>query len=477
MTPEERIDSLEQENRALRKQLAQRDELIIQLQQRLQALEERQSKDSHNSHLPPSSDRFARQPKSLRKKSGKKPGGQPKHPGQHLSLSSTPDEIVVHAVERCQHCEQDLHMIPAQAIERRQVVDLPCPSLVVVEHQAEEKQCPHCYRVSRARFPESVRAPVQYGSRIGAIAVYLVEQQLLPLARTCEVIKDLLGVRVSEGTLCTLIERCAGHLQAVEERLKAALMQAEVIHQDETGCYVAGKRHWMHVTCTARLTHYQVHASRGQEALQAIGILPHYAGISIHDGWGSYFRYSCEHAICNVHLVRDLTFLAEEQGLWWAAKLKALLLDMKEATEQARAQGKHWLDPLEVADWEARFLQLLDEGDRLHPHATAPPGKRGRCQQSPARNLLDRLRKYQQAVLCFLEDLRVDFDNNQAERDLRMVKVQQKVSGCFRAFAGAQAFARIRGYLSTLRKQELPLLSALEATLQGHPLLPSFQAT
>jgi transposase len=477
MSPEERISALEQENRALREQLAQRDEVIAQLQQRLQTLEGRLRKDSHNSHLPSSADRFVRQPKSLRPKSGKQPGGQPNHPGHSLSLSLRPDEVVVHALSRCQHCEHDLQTIPARAIERRQVVDIPSPALRVVEHQSEQKQCPHCQQISLAPFPEEVRAPVQYGTRIGAIAVYLVQQQLLPLARATEVMADLLGVSMSEGTLCTLIARCAGQLELVEERVKAALKQAPVIHQDETGCSVAGKRHWMHVTCTATLTHYQVHVSRGQKALEAIGILPGYAGISIHDGWGSYFLYGCEHASCNVHLLRDLTFLAEEQGLWWAAKLKALLLDMKEATQQARTLGKSWLDPLEVADWEARFLELLAEGDQLHPHMTAPPGTRGRCKQSAARNLLDRLRKQQEAVLRFLEDLRVDFDNNQAERDLRMVKVQQKVSGCFRALVGAEAFARIRGYLSTLRKQGLPLLAALEATLQGHPLLPSFQTT
>ena len=166
-------------------------------------------------------------------------------------------------------------------------------------------------------------------------------------------------------------------------------------------------------------------------------------------------------------------FLAEEQGAVWAADLKELLLDMKQATDQARERGMPWLDPLEVVDWEARFLELLDEGDRLHPHAVAPPGGRGRRKQSAARNLLDRLRKHQQAVLAFLEDLRVDFDNNLAERDLRMVKVQQKVSGCFRSEAFAHAFARIRGYVSTLRKQGLPVLSSLRATLCGHPVLPS----
>lgn len=308
---------------------------------------------------------------------------------------------------------------------------------------------------------------------VGATAVYLVEQQLLPLARACEVMRDLLGVQMSEGTVWELIKRCAGQLASVEQQIKEALIQSEVIHQDETGLYVAGKRHWMHVTCTPTLTHYHVDKSRGQAALEAIGILPRFTGISVHDGWGSYFLYDCQHAACIVHLLRELVFLAEEQGAVWAADLKELLLEMKQATEQAREQGKSWLDPLEVVDWEARFLELLDEGDQLHPYAVAPPGQRGRCKQSAARNLLDRLRKHQQAVLAFLEDLRVDFDNNLAERDLRMVNVQQKVSGCFRSDAGAQAFSCIRGYLSTLRKQGMPLLSALQATLCGRPVLPS----
>ncbi len=281
---------------------------------------------------------------------------------------------------------------------------------------------------------------------------------------------------MSEGPIAALITRCAQQLAPVEQQIKEALTQAEVIHQDETGLRVAGKRHWMHVTCTPTLTHYQVEKSRGQQALEAIGILAHFMGVSIHDGWGSYFLYDCEHALCLVHLLRDLVFLAE-QGLVWADDLKSLLLDMKAATEQARALGKWHLEPQEVVDWEAQFLRLLDEGDQAHPRATAPPGQRGRCKQSEARNLLDRLRKQQKAVLTFLEDLRVDFDNNLAERDLRMVKVQQKVSGCFRSLVGAQAFARIRGYVSTLRKQGLPLLSSLQATLCGHPVLPSLERT
>src|SRR5438132_6031810 len=425
MTIEEELVSLREENKVLREQLAQRDELIAQQQARLseqsaliqhygeqvsslseqmKALQDQLSKDSHNSHLPPSSDRFRRKSKSLSQKSEKQSGGQPGHPGASLQFSSTPDETIQLQVEQCQACQHDLHAVAVCGGERRQVVDVPLPRLVVREYQAEQKQCPVCQQITIAAFPAGVQAPVQYGPHVGAIAVYLVEQQLLPLARACEVMSDLLGVQMSEGTVCDLIARCAGRLVPVEQQIKAALTQAQVIHQDETGLYVGGLRHWMHVTCTPTLTHYQVDASRGQAALEAIGILPQFTGISIHDGWRSYFLYDCQHAACLVHLLRELVFLTEEQGAVWAADLKELLLDMKQATDQAREQGRPWLDPLEVVDWEARFLELLAEGDRLHPHAVAPPGGRGRCKQSAARNLLDRLRKHQQAVLAFLED-------------------------------------------------------------------------
>jgi transposase len=356
-------------------------------------------------------------------------------------------------------------------------VDVPPARLVVQEHHSEQKQCPQCQQITVAAFPPEVRAPVQYGPRIAATAVYLGQQQLLPLARACEVMEDLLSVSMSEGSLCDLITRCATNLAEVEQQIKEALIQSEVIHQDETGLYVAGQRQWLHVTCTATLTHYAVHASRGHAALEAIGILPRFAGTSVHDGWRSYFLYGCAHALCVVHLLRDLTFLAEEQGRPWAADLKALLLSMKEATDEARAQGRPTLHALEVEDWQAQFLALLAHADAMTPTAQAPPGKKGRPKQSAARNLLDRLIDDQEAVLAFLHRLVVPFDNNQAERDVRMVKVQQKVSGSFRSQAGASAFCRIRGYLSTLRKQGVDLLASLEATLHGHPLLPSFQTT
>ncbi len=264
MTIQEELAYLREENKVLREELAQRDEIIQQqqellseqnaliqqhgeqmssLSEHMKALQDRLAKDSHNSHLPPSADRFVRKPKSLRTKSEKKSGGQPGHPGSSLQFSSTPDEITLQQVERCEACQHDLHAVAACGAERRQVVDLPLPRLVVREYRAEQKQCPHCQHITMAAFPAGVQAPIQYGPNVGATAVYLVEQQLLPLARACEVMRDLLGVQMSEGTVWELIKRCAGQLARVEQQIKEALIQSEVIHQDETGLHVGGLRH------------------------------------------------------------------------------------------------------------------------------------------------------------------------------------------------------------------------------------------
>jgi len=482
MTAEEEVVYMRQEKGLLQEQLAQRDEVITHMQheivllrEQVHALQEQLKKDSHNSHLPPSSDRFHRQPKSLRKSSGKKPGGQAGHAGNTLLLSPSPDLVIVHPVEDCQHCQHDLRKVASLHVERRQVIDLPPKRVLVIEHQAQQKCCPACQQISLAAFPDDVRAPVQYGAALGAVGVYLVQQQLLPYERACEVIEDLLGPPMSVGTLHELVQRCAQQLAPVEQQIKAALSRAQVLHQDETGLYVAGQRHWMHVSATEQLTHYAVHPKRGKAALDAIGIMVDFGGVSVHDGWGSYWQFRCQHALCNVHHLRDLTFLEEERLQAWAGEMKDLLLASRAAVAQARALGRSCLHPLEVADWKARYGALVAQGYQANPPDPPPEtSRRGRRKQSAARNLLDRLSKHQEAVLLFLDNFAVPFDNSLAERDIRMVKVQQKVSGCFRSPAGAVAFCRIRGYLSTLRKQGVAVLTALEQALVGHPLSPAF---
>jgi transposase len=291
---------------------------------------------------------------------------------------------------------------------------------------------------------------------------------------------ELLGVQLPAGSIARLVHTCHQHLAEVESCLKAALVKAHVIHQDETGLRVGQEGWWVHVCSTDRLTHYAAHPSRGREALDAIGIAPQFHGTSVHDALRSYGSYPFTQAWCNVHHLRELTFVEEELQQPWAGKMKELLLDMKAEVERAKAAGQHELDALVLARLLRRYDEILAAGYQANP-APPPPqksaqGKRkpGRAKQSPARNLLDRLSGGKWDVLRFLLDFAVPFDNNQAERDLRMIKVQQKVSRCFRTEEGVAMFCRIRSYLSTLRKQGVELLSALDHTLAGHPLLPAF---
>ena len=481
MTPEEQISTLSHVVAQLQEQLAQRDAVIAQLQEQLHQIQARVDKDSHNSHLPPSSDRFVRQPKSLRSKSGKKPGGQAGHQGHSLKQVASPDSVQLHRVECCERCQHDLREVACLQVERRQVIEVPLQRVEVIEHQAERKCCPHCQSVTQAAFPQAVGAAVQYGSAYMGLAVYLVTQQLLPYQRACDLLFDLFGHPVSPASLQQWVQRCSQHLEPVETQIKTALSQAPVVHQDETGLYVAGKRQWLHVTSTLTLTHYAVHAKRGQEALHAIGILRDFTGVSVHDGWRSYWHFACQHALCNVHILRELTFLHEEQQQEWAGTLKTVLLDLKAAVTQARTEGRSRLHEVEEQDWKAQYQTLLQEGLRAQTKEQegrsppAAPTKRGRRKHSAAHNLLTRLWQDQESVLRFVEDFAVPFDNNLAERDVRMVKVQQKVSGCFRSQQGAVAFARIRGYLSTLHKQGRALLTALQQTMLGHLVFPSFE--
>jgi transposase len=472
--------TLREENAMLRALVAELLPLVKQVEElstQVKQLESRLAKDSHNSHLPPSSDRFDKPPKtkSLRKQSGKKPGAQPGHEGNTLYQVAEPDQIIVHEVSACAFCQHDLSQEPILQIERRQVLDIPPKRVIVVEHQAQQKCCPDCQQIRRAAFPSGISAPVQYGPAFGALGVYLVQQQLLPYERACETIQDLIGPAMTVGTLQALVERCAQQLAPVEEQVKQALQHSRVMHQDETSLKVMGTRYWMHASVTEQLTHYAVHCKRGAEALDGIGILSRFTGVSVHDGWASYWQYLCQHALCNVHHLRELTFLSEHEQQDWAGKMARLLIAMNTAVKEAREAGRSHLDHESIACWKAQYQQLLQEGWQANP-PDPPDGslKRGRRKQSAARNLLHRLDTHQEAVLLFLERFDVPFDNSQAERDIRMLKVPQKVSGGFRSLPGAQAFCRIRGYLSTLRKQGTHLLTALELALTGHPVSPAF---
>jgi transposase len=461
----DRIAHLEQENAALRAELAA-------AYARLRRLEKRLTKDSHNSSQPPSRDGVARQHRRPRKASEKKSGGQVGHLGHTLLPAATSDEVVSHRPLVCQHCQQTLEGSTGEVKEHRQVHDLPAIHLVVREHRVEQVRCPSCHHLNTGTFPAGVEAPVQYGPHVRALGVYLHQYQLVPLARTCELLADLYDCPLSEGTLARWVQQASRTLGPTVARIADLLIASPLQHGDETGIRVEGKGGWVHVNSTRWLTHLAWHPKRGRLALEAIGIWPQFRGRAMHDRWASYDRYACAHSVCGAHLLRDLTYVEEEERQTWAGEMKDLLLSMHTAAEEWRQRGATCIPAEERVQWQTRYFELLAAGFAAQAPPTPPdlPQRRGRRKQSAAKNLLDDLLRRADQVLAFVEDLRVPFTNNQAERDLRMLKVQQKIAGTFRSQQGATAFCHIRSYLSTMRKQGHAMLAALAAVFVGKPL-------
>ena len=481
MSQEEQIEQLQRENGKLRQENAQLRaenqqlrEQVGQLGTRLHELEGRVSKDSHNSSKPPSTDGYAKKTRSLRQKSGKKPGGQEGHAGSTRHFVEMPDEIIMVRPEKCAHCQASLQQeLPAEGYQRRQRIDLPEIKAQVTEYQALDVRCPSCQHVTRGTFPDEVRASIQFGPMLKGIALYLLYGQLLPYARTAELLSDVCGCPLSPGTLEAFVAEGADRLVETEELIKQALRAAEVMGTDETGVRVQGVLHWLHVARTDKLTHYAVHRKRGKAAADAIGILPQFHGIMEHDGYSSYPQYSqCEHAQCNAHPLRELCFLEEQEKQPWAGNLKAHLLACHLTVEEARARGETRLSSEVVESLTNTYHQLIEAGLAAQPPPLPMPRHRGRVKQTKAKNLLDRLERDAQSILLFMSDFRVPFTNNGSEQDLRMVKVQQKISGTFRSVTGPVAFCRIRGYFSTMAKQGHRLALVARQLFAGVPLSP-----
>jgi transposase len=452
----------------LQARIAEQDAEIAELQRRLAA-------SSRNSSKPPSADGLDKPaPKSLRGRSGRKPGGQPGREGRTLRQVAVPDEVVVHEPGACAGCGSALPAEgPPTRLIRRQVFDIPQITVRVVEHLLVSRRCA-CGALTTAAGPAGVTAPVQYGPHAAAIAVYLCLGQHLPVARTAGLLAELFGTPMATGTVAAWTARAAAGLAPFPAAARTALSEAELVHVDETGLRVAGRLHWLHVASNALFTALFCHRKRGTQAIDAAGVLPGFTGIAVHDAFSSYARYrSATHALCNAHLLRELIAVVDHHaahpptgadtpaGWCWATQIIDALLALKAVTDTGA---------LPDADTLAMHRRLIVSAALIGASAqVSPPGAVGRRHRALARRIRRRLEDY----LRFAVDPRVPFDNNQAERDIRMVKIKQKVSGCLRTLTGAQDFAAMRSYLSTAAKHGRRPFDALTELTSGKVWIPA----
>lgn len=440
---------------------------IARLEQENKELRERLNQNSNNSSKPPSTDIFIK-PKSLRTKSGRKPGGQPKHTGNTLRKAMVPDRIENHRVEYCSCCGQDLSDVVPSAYKTKQVIEVVIKR-EVTEHRADIKKCPCCRHANNAPFPQGIEHYIQYGPVYRSIMVCLNQGHFVPFERLSQISKSILGIPVSTGTLVNIIKNCHDSLASTESYIKEQLVTSKVLHCDETGTRVEGKNNWIHVAGNSQFTHYACHNKRGHAATDDIGILPEFQGVAVHDFWKPYFMYKCTHALCNVHILRELSGIIENTGQQWAKEMKQLLLEIKAAVDATAISA---LDETTLAKFEAKYDKILALADSENPINTARivNNTRGRVKQSKSRNLINRLNMHDHQILLFMRDPEIPFDNNQAERDIRMVKLHRKVSGGFRSDEGSEAFCRIRSYISSAAKKGIDMFTAIYAAKTGNPV-------
>jgi transposase len=458
----------EQRIKELEKRVAELEGLLINALATIELLREENAElkrklgmDSNNSSKPPSSDGFTKKTKSLRK-SGGKSGGQLGHKGKTLQMSKEPDDIVVIEVCRCGKCGADLRDAPVSDVERRQVFDVPPFTLKVTEHRAQIKQC-NCGEITRASFPNGVNARVQYGESVTSLMTYWNVSQFIPFERCVEMFADLTGYHISEGTLFTHMNKFEELLQPINQNIRDVLVKSQVANSDETGIPIMGKNRWLHSFSNERWTLYHVHEKRGSEAMIDMGILPEYKGVLVHDFWKSYFTFDgVTHAMCNAHLLRECQGIIDNtyRGSQWAKDMQNLLRLAWHKTKQARNEGRQ-LTPEEVQETSNEYDKIVEAGNLAVDNILV------RKIKIDAVNLLKRFASHKDDILRFMINENVPFDNNQAERDVRMVKVKAKVSGSFRTMEGAKQFAAIRGFVSTLRKQGVSVLKSFESVVNG----------
>lgn len=436
---------------------------------RIKDLEEQLAKNSRNSSKPPSSDgpkKGSPKSRSLRKKSGKKSGGQKGHKGQTLKQSDAPDKFVKHTVDSCHHCHSALANADVLDFIKRQVFEIPQPQLEITEHQAEVKICSYCQNKNTAQFPDGVKAPAQYGENVKAMLAYLSQSQLLPQKRLQQLFKDLFGLPIATSTIENTCKTINQNLEKFEESVLRKILVSDLKHLDETGLRVLSKTHWLHVASNDEATYYHVSEKRKS-------LLSGLNGIVVHDHWKPYFQIpNVHHALCNAHHLRELNARIDN-GELWAYQMKRWMvaaLNMKyEYGEEGIPEDK-----------QNRLLKIYDDivarGLIYHDSLTELPRKnnrRGKRAKRKGHNLLLRLKNFRDATTRFITAWHIPFTNNLAEQDLRMMKVQQKISGCFRSWDGAKIFARHRTLVSTARKQGWNIFQTIKQAI-SEPFCPDF---
>lgn len=470
---DEKLIVLGQELVALNQELLGIKQENQQLNVRITVLESQVNKNSNNSSKPPSSDGLKKKPKNNRRKSGKPTGGQPGHEGKTLEKVTSPDEVIDIKPEHCE-CGCTLDNIKGTT-RTRQVFEIPVIEIKVIEYRTHEKKCPVCGKVHKTQFPEGVNQPVQYGENLQALMTYLTNYQLIPLERAAELIRDLTGQDISQGTFVNTNKRLEKNLEVFESAIIDQLVDAEVVHFDETGMRTYKKTKWIHSASTNELTYYAIHDKRGAAASRDIGILPKFQGTAVHDHWKPYYTYiDCTHAECNAHHLRNLKGIYENYGHEWAKEMSELLVEIKGRVETLIEQGIDSMPSGEIKIYIERYDDIITRGkeENTLKAGNLVSEKTGRPKKGEALNLLEKLEKYNLETLAFMLDFDIPFDNNLAERDIRMVKLRQKISGCFRSNDGAKVFCKVRSYISTCRKNGLKVLESLANAVKGRPFIP-----
>ena len=448
--------------------------IINQQAEKIAELEARLNQNSKNSSRPPSSDGFRKQPKSLRTSSGKKAGGQHGHEGRGLKLMGEPDEVITHTPKECANCPNTVSCCAERKIcDTRYEVDIVIKTSTTA-HQITRVLCPMSNVVLTGSFPENITGTMQYGVNLEALAVSLNTVGMVSVNRTHEILSGVFGVPISTGTVSAMVSDCVQAVAGTVAEIKAALKAEPLINVDETGTRVDKQTVWAHTASTPDLTYIEIHESRGKTGMDAIGILLVFLGTVIHDCWAPYFNYNTvRHGLCNAHLLRELTAVWENTKQKWAQELIELLLEIKGVKEKLSEENSiqnpllYYLEHLEK--FKSAYDKILAEALLENPVPMREEGQRGKLKRGKTGALIDRLILHKDKYLLFFTDFSVPFDNNQAERDIRMFKVKQKVSGCFRTMQGAKDFAAVTSFVSTAKKRGIPGFQAIKDALMENP--------